>query len=69
MNVGPNGEKRPANTLANALKVARIATGEEDEEYVSKTRNGGFARAESLTAERRSEIASKAANARWKGVA
>ena len=51
MPIGPNGEKRPADTLANALKVARIATGEETEEYVSKTRNGGVARAAALTSE------------------
>lgn len=29
---GPMGEKRPADTIGNAVKVMRIATGEEDEE-------------------------------------
>ena len=31
---GPNGEKRPADVLANALHVAKIATGEIEETYV-----------------------------------
>jgi len=30
---GPKGEKRPADVIANAVKVMRIATGEEEEEY------------------------------------
>lgn len=29
---GPKGEKRPADVIANAIKVARLATGEEEEE-------------------------------------
>ena len=65
MTVGPNGERRPADTLANALKVAKIATGEDTEEHVSATSNGGTARAASLTPERRRQIAKKAAEARW----
>ena len=28
---GPNGEKRPADVIGNAVKVMRIATGEEDD--------------------------------------
>ena len=28
---GPKGEKRRADVIGNAIKVARIATGEEDE--------------------------------------
>ena len=32
--VGPNGEKRPADTTAQAVMIGRIATGEADEEYV-----------------------------------
>ena len=31
MPTGPNGEKRPANVIANAVRVARIATGEAEE--------------------------------------
>ena len=30
---GPKGEKRPADVIGNAVKVMRIATGEEDEDY------------------------------------
>ena len=29
---GPKGEKRPADVVGNAVKVAKIATGEEEEE-------------------------------------
>jgi hypothetical protein len=29
---GPKGQRRPADVVSNAIKVARIATGEEDEE-------------------------------------
>jgi len=28
---GPKGEKRPANVIGNAVKVIRIATGEDEE--------------------------------------
>jgi len=69
MPTGPNGEKRPADTIANAIHVAKIATGEITEELPSARRNGGLkggkARRDSLTPERRSEIARKAATARW----
>lgn len=34
MPVGPNGEKRPAGVIANAVLVAKLATGEAQEEYV-----------------------------------
>lgn len=70
-------KKRPADVIANAIKVARIATGEEPEEIektddgkdaaaVSMGRRGGKARAQKMTAERRSEIAKAAAARRWK---
>ena len=66
---GPNGEKRPAEVIANAVLVGKIATGEVEELHVSATRNGGLkgakTRAESLTSGRRREIAQKAAAARW----
>ena len=29
---GPNGEMRPADVIGNAVKVMRIATGEEPED-------------------------------------
>jgi hypothetical protein len=75
---GPKGEKRPADVIANAVKVMRIATGEEEEEYdtpeakckdpaaVSMGQRGGKARAEKLTPEWRAEIAKNAAEKRWK---
>ena len=66
---GPNGEKRPRDTVGCAVHVAKIATGEIDENLPSKTRNGGLkggkARAQALTPQRRSEIAKKAAQTRW----
>ena len=70
MPIGPNGEKRPADVIANAVHVARIATREDEEEYVNPGqsaggRRGGAARAESLSAERRREIAQAGASARW----
>jgi hypothetical protein len=30
---GPKGQKRPADVIGNAIKVARIATGEEQEDF------------------------------------
>ena len=67
---GPNGEKRPADTVANAIHVAKIATGDAEDEMPSARRNGGLvggeARKDALTPERRSEIAQEAATARWK---
>lgn len=69
---GPQGQKRPADTVGNAVRVAKIATGEvvelESEPTSGKARSGkagGTARAKSLTKERRSEIARQAAQARW----
>jgi hypothetical protein len=71
---GPKGQKRPADTVANAIKVARIATGEDRDETppddkdpaaVSLGRKGGKARAEKMSPERRVEIAKKAAAKRW----
>lgn len=72
---GPKGEKRPADAIARAVKVMRIATGEEedaveddgkDKAAQSLGRRGGKARAEKMTAKRRADIAKKAASARWK---
>jgi len=74
---GPKGEKRPADVIANAVKVMRIATGEIEEDIdtpekegkdpaaVSMGKRGGKARAESMMPERRAEIAKKAAEKRW----
>ena len=33
MPTGPNGEKRPVGVIANAVQIARIATGEAEETY------------------------------------
>jgi hypothetical protein len=72
---GPKGEKRPADVIGNAVKVMKIATGEDTEELtddgkdkaaVSLGRRGGKARAEKMTAERRADIAKKAAASRWR---
>lgn len=71
---GPKGEKRPADVIGAAIKVARIATGEEEDTKDEKLSSaaaemgskGGKARAKKLTKEQRSEIAKKAAATRWK---
>lgn len=71
---GPNGQRRPADVIGNAVKVMRIATGEEEETGSQplqvKTRQaglkGGPARAATLSPEQRSEIARVASAARWK---
>jgi hypothetical protein len=69
---GPRGEKRPANVIGNAVKVMRIATGEESEEpdlvksaAAELGSRGGKARAAKMTPARRAEIARKAAAKRW----
>ena len=67
---GPNGERRPADTNACAVKVAKIATGEIEEDLPSEARRnggliGGQKRAEGLTPERRREIAQAAIETRW----
>ena len=69
---GPQGQKRPADTVAAAIMVAKIATGELEEKLKQpsgKVRSGNAgakARAEKLTAEERSAVAKKAAGARWR---
>ena len=71
---GPNGEKRPADSIGLAVLVGKIATGavddsppEDGKDKVAQERGrkGGKARALSLDEEVRSEIAKKAAKARW----
>lgn len=69
---GPQGQKRKADVIGNAVLVMKIATGEiEDKPSAVPGRKasgkaGGKARASVLTAEKRKEIAKKAAKARWK---
>ena len=72
MTKGPNGEKRPADAIGLAVHIGRIATGEIEDERESLSsaaaamgRKGGKARAESMTPERRAEIAKAAAAKRW----
>ena len=68
---GPRGEKRPADVIGAAVKVMRIATGQETEELAPISpgaalgKLGGEARARNLTKEQRSEQAKKAAAKRW----
>jgi hypothetical protein len=71
---GPKGQKCPADVIGNAIKVARIATGEEEETLtddgndkaaVSLGQRGGKARANKLSPGRRAEIAKHAAKSRW----
>ncbi len=62
--------------IGNAVKVMRIAVGEETDPLPADDgknkaaqelgRKGGQKRAESISAERRAEIAKKAARERWK---
>lgn len=69
---GPQGQKRPADVIGNAVHVMRIATGEVEENTGSAPnrakggRKGGKARARALTPQQRAEIAHTAAQARWK---
>ena len=67
---GPNGERRPADVIGNAVMVAKIATGEiEDNKKSGRVRSGKVgakARKNALTPEERSEIAKLAAEVRWK---
>lgn len=71
---GPQGQKRPADVVGNAIKVARISVGDEpdDREDVLALspaqqlgQAGGKARAKNLSAEQRAEAARKAAQKRW----
>jgi hypothetical protein len=71
---GPQGQKRPADTIANAIRVAKILTGEIEEDMGDSGkdkaaqalgRKGGAARARKLSSGERSAIARKAAKARW----
>ncbi|HWB49213.1 MAG TPA: hypothetical protein VG651_08890 [Stellaceae bacterium] len=73
---GPRGEKRPRDVIGAAVKVAKIATGEIEEDIDPKSaassaaaelgRRGGKARASLLSPEQRKEIARKAAIQRWR---
>jgi hypothetical protein len=68
---GPRGESRPADVIGNAVKIMRIATGDEMEDLppvspgAALGKLGGQARARNLTPEQRAEQAKKAAKKRW----
>ena len=69
---GPQGQKRPADVIGNAVRVMRIATGEEEDDAdpvksaaQELGSRGGKARAARMSADKRKEIAQKAAQARW----
>ena len=72
---GPKGEKRPADVVGAAVTVAKIATGEIEEDTDDKPeknpaaaelgRLGGRARAKKMTPKQRADVARKAAQARW----
>ena len=72
---GPNGQKRPADVVSNAVHVMKIGTGQIEETLLDDGRNraavelgrkGGLARAKNLKKKTRIQIARKAAKARWK---
>ena len=72
---GPKGQKRPADVIGNAVKVMRILTGEEQEDFgaddgkdksaQSLGQRGGRARARKLSSAERKRIATLAAKKRW----
>ena len=70
----PQGQKRPADVIGNAVHVMRIATGQVEETAplpasaaaAELGRKGGQARAKSMSPKKRTAIAKKAAKARWK---
>lgn len=72
---GPQGQRRPADVVGNAVHIARIAIGDiedtkraPEKDYTSKAGiEGGKARAGKLSPKKRAEIALKAARSRWKG--
>jgi hypothetical protein len=75
MPTGPKGQKRPADVIGNAVRVMRIAVGEEADDVIDDGKDpdakalgakGGKKRAENMTPERRAEIAKNAAESRWR---
>ena len=76
MPTGPEGEKRHAGVIGNAVIVIRIASGEErEDDGVAPAKNkaaqelgraGGEKRTDSMAPERTAEVATKAAAKSWK---
>lgn len=71
MPTGPQGQKRPADLIGCAVKVARLSVGDETEtarNMSGRTRSGkagAAARSSILSPEERHNIAKKAASVRW----
>ena len=68
---GPQGQKRPADAIGNAVHIAKIATGEIEDTSLSQPAKrksglaGAKARQENTTPDERKDSARRAANARW----
>jgi hypothetical protein len=70
---GPRGEKRPGDVIGAAIMVAKIATGEVEDNATPADKahhsrggkKGGASRAAKLSPSERSQIAKKGAAARW----
>jgi hypothetical protein len=75
----PQGRKRPADVIGNAVHVVRLATGQIEQPTAKSAKNeaavslgrlgglkGGKARASKMTPEQRSDSARKAVTTRWK---
>jgi hypothetical protein len=68
---GPKGEHRPADVIGAAVMVAKLATGELEEQKSPAPKRatgrkiGGKRRAEKLSSEERRRIAKKASDVRW----
>ena len=72
---GPQGQKRPADVIGNAVHVMRIATGEEEDKLPETSAaaemgrrgglKGGKVRMQKLAKSGRVKLAKKAARARW----
>jgi hypothetical protein len=65
---GPKGQKRPADVIGNAVRVMRIATGEEADDVIDDGKDpaakalgakGGKKHSENITLERRADGACK----------
>ena len=74
---GPKGEWRPPDSVACAIHVAKLSTGEIQETYEAPPRpnpeedkqrasKGGKARTAAMTREQRSALGKVAAAARWR---
>ena len=72
MPTGPRGQKRPADVVGDVVHIMQIATGEIQDTQIGKSgrTNSGFAGAgscvKSTSPQQRTEIANKAAFARWR---